>query len=70
MKRRIYLMAAITVLTGIVGIGLTPARAIMPDINLQARANSSVAYVHCRRTYHCYWTIKGDTKVRRCHVCG
>jgi uncharacterized protein YraI len=58
MKRRICLMAAIIVVTGLAAIDFTPARATITGIDLQVRANPSTTYVHCRRVYHCHWTTR------------
>jgi hypothetical protein len=70
MKRPIYLMAVIIVVSCLAAIDFTPARATVTKADPQVRANASLVYVHCRRVYHCYWTTRHDLRVRRCHVCG
>jgi hypothetical protein len=70
MKRPIYLIAVILVVTCLAAIDFTPARATMTEADLQVHANSSLIYVHCRRIYHCHWTTRGDVRLRLCHVCG
>jgi hypothetical protein len=70
MKRPIYLMAVTIVVTYLAAIDFTPARATMTETGPQVHANASLTYVHCRRVYHCYWTTRGDVRVRHCHVCG
>jgi hypothetical protein len=70
MKRPIYLMAVLIVAAFLAAIDFTPAQAIMTEADPQVHANSSLIYVHCRRVYHCYWTMRGDVKIRHCHVCG
>jgi hypothetical protein len=70
MKRPIYLMAVIIVVSCLAAIDFTPARATVTKADPQVRANASLVYAHCRRVYHCYWTTRHDLRVRRCHVCG
>ena len=70
MKRLIYLPAAMIALTGAAALGYTPAGAMTATIDLRGSAKAHLNYIHCRRVYHCYWTVRGYGKVRRCHVCG
>jgi hypothetical protein len=69
MKRPSYLMAAIVVATGVAAVQVTPVSATLPSVNLTGHQDPSMTYVHCRRIYHCMWTTRGNTRVRRCHVC-
>jgi hypothetical protein len=70
MKRLIYLVAAMIALTATAALGSTPARAMMSITDLRGPAKAHLNYIHCRRVYHCYWTVRGYGRVRRCHVCG
>jgi hypothetical protein len=69
MKTLIYSMA-VAVLTCIAASGFTPARATTTAPNLQPYEGSSLSPVHCRRTYHCHWTVIDAVRTRHCHVCG
>jgi hypothetical protein len=70
MKRLIYLAVAMIALTAMAVFGYTPARAMMATTELKGSANAHLNYIHCRRVYHCYWTVRGYGRTRRCHVCG
>jgi len=70
MKQLIYSMALTIVLTCVVAIDFSPARAAITTTSFKLDGSLSFTYVHCRRVYHCRMTTRGETKVRRCHVCG
>ena len=70
MKWPIYLSAAMIMLTATAALGDTPARAMIATTDLKGSAKAYLNYIHCRRVYHCYWTVRGYGRVRRCHVCG
>ena len=70
MKPRNYFVAAMIVLTCGAAIDFRQAQAAITATASKLHANPTFTYVHCRRVYHCRLTTRGETKVRRCHVCG
>jgi hypothetical protein len=68
MWRLFYIIAAFVIAIGVQG-NFASSNAALQRAILTIHPDTPITYVHCRRTYHCQWTTRGNTNIRRCHVC-